>query len=71
MDASLFTKKGGAYRDVFTAFLRKNDLIPCSEASNLADYFLTDRRPKQPQNKQLIAQYRVYLSLILLKKHPI
>ncbi len=27
--------------DVLAAFLRKNDLIPCSEASNLADYFLT------------------------------
>ncbi len=24
------------------AFLRKNDLIPYSEASNLADYFLAD-----------------------------
>ncbi len=29
--------------DVLAAFLRKNGLIPCSEASNLADYFLTDR----------------------------
>ncbi len=26
--------------DVLAAFLRKNDLIPYSEASNLADYFL-------------------------------
>ncbi len=43
MDTSLFTKKGEAYRDGFTAFLRKNDLISCSETFNLADYFLTDQ----------------------------
>ncbi len=36
-------RKRGAYMDVFTAFLRKNDLISYSEAFNLADYFLTDR----------------------------
>ncbi len=50
MDASLFTKKGGAYMDVLAAFLRKNDLIPYSEASNLADYFLTDRPKLSERN---------------------
>ncbi len=29
--------------DVLAAFLRKNDLIPCSEVSNSTDYFLTDQ----------------------------
>ncbi len=44
--------------DVFTAFLRKNDLISCSEAFNLADYFLTDRC-----SSELIFGYRILAAM--------